>query len=537
MAIFMVHLLLLSAVVIFASVFLNRVSNKLGIPMLLAFILLGMGFGSDGLLKISFSDYHITEDICTVALIFIMFYGGFSTNWKQARPVAVKAGLLSSLGVLITTLLTGLFTHIVLDCSWELSFLMGAVVGSTDAASVFSVLRSRKLNLRDNTASLLEVESGSNDPFAYMLTIIFIAMLQGENNLSAAWLLVLAQVGFGLLFGFAVAYAARFALRHFQFGDPGFTMVLVVGLAIVAYALPAAINGNGYLATYITGIILGNTRFKDKRIVSHFFDGMTSLMQIIIFFVLGLLSTPHKLPEVALPALAILLFLTFVARPAAVFALLAPFKNSTREQKYLVSFAGLRGAASIVFAILAVVGTETGEIVFHVTFFIVLVSILVQGSFLPLVSRKLGMIDDSNDVMKTFTDYTDEVPVQFIQFHIPPEHPWIGMKLMDIAFPPETLVVLREHGCERAVPNGQTILEEGDRLILSAKRGSEVKGLQLSEVTVQPGDEYEGNMLKEISLESDQLIVMIQRGSQVVIPQGNTVLETDDVLVINRIEA
>ncbi len=533
----MVNLLLLSAVVIFASVFLNRVSNKLGIPMLLAFILLGMGFGSDGLLKISFSDYHITEDICTVALIFIMFYGGFSTNWKQARPVAVKAGLLASLGVLITALLTGLCAHVVLNCSWPLSFLMGAVVSSTDAASVFSVLRSRKLNLRDNTASLLEMESGSNDPFAYMLTIIFIAMLQGENNQGFTWLMVLAQVGFGLVFGFAVAYAARFALRRFHFGDAGFTMVLIVGLALLAYALPTAVHGNGYLATYIAGIMLGNTRFKDKRVVSHFFDGLTSLMQIIIFFLLGLLSTPHKLLEVALPALGILLFLTFAARPVAVFALLAPFPGSSREQKYLVSFAGLRGAASIVFAILAVVGTETGEIVFHVTFFIVLVSILVQGSLLPLASRRLGMIDDSNDVLKTFTDYTDEVPVQFIQFHIPTGHPWVGKTLKEIAFPPETLVVLREHGRERNVPNGQTVLEEGNRLVLSAKRGSEVKGIQLSEVTVQAGDEYEGRALREIHLESDQLIIMIQRDSQVVIPQGDTMLKTGDVLVINRIEA
>ena len=532
----MVNLLLLSAVVIFASVFLNRVSNKLGIPMLLAFILLGMGFGSDGLLKISFSDYRITEDICTVALILIMFYGGFSTNWKQARPAALKAGLLSSLGVLVTAFLTGLFAHSILGWGWELSFLMGAVVGSTDAASVFSVLRSRKLNLRDNTASLLEVESGSNDPFAYMLTLIFITMLRGEIDLGATGLLILAQVGFGLFFGFGVAYAARFALRRFHFGDAGFTMVLLVGLALLAYALPAAVNGNGYLSTYITGIILGNTRFKDKKTASHFFDGMTSLMQIILFFLLGLLSTPHKLPEVALPAVGILLFLTFVARPVAVFALLAPFQESTRAQKYLVSFAGLRGAASIVFAILAVVGTATGELVFHVTFFIVLVSILVQGSLLPFVSRKLEMIDDSNDVMKTFTDYTDEVPVQFIQFHIPTGHPWIGKTLQDIAFPPETLVVLREHGSERDVPNGQTVLEEGDRLVLSAKQGSEVKGIQLSEVTVQVGDEWAGRTLREIPLERDQLIILIRRGSQVVIPQGNTLLAAGDVLVINRIE-
>lgn len=533
----MVNLLLLSAVVIFASVFLNRVSNKLGFPMLLAFILLGMAFGSDGLVKISFSNFRMTEDICTVALIFIMFYGGFSTNWRQARPIAVKAGILSSLGVLVTSLLTGVFTHFVLGCDWALSFLTGAVVGSTDAASVFSVLRSRKLNLRDNTASLLEVESGSNDPFAYMMTVLFIGILQGQGSWGSMSLLILAQIGFGLFFGFAIAWAGRYLLRRFHIGDPGFTMVFMVGVALLAYALPSAVNGNGYLSTYIAGIILGNMRFKDKKILVNFFDGMTSLMQMLIFFLLGLLSTPSHLPEVALPALGIMLFLTFVARPAAVFLLLAPFKESTWQQKLLLSFAGLRGAASIVFAIMAVMGTKTGDMIFHITFFIVLVSILFQGSLLPLVSRKLDMIDDNSDVMKTFTDYTNEMPVQFVRFAIPQNHQWAGMRLMDVVFPPETLVVLLEHGCERIVPNGNTVLEAGDRLTLSAKTGGDIKGVQLSELEVQPDDEYSGRRIMDLPPDPDWLVILIKRGDQVVIPRGSTRIQTGDILVVNHMSA
>ena len=270
--------LLITAVVIFACVFLSKVSSRLGIPMLLAFILLGMLFGSDGILKIPFDNYAFAEQICTVALIFIMFYGGFGTNWQQAKSVAVKAGLLSTAGVVITAALTGVFCHYALHIAWVESMLIGALIGSTDAASVFSVLRSKRLSLRYNTASLLEVESGSNDPCAYMLTVTFIAIAQGSASGGQIGLLIVKQMLFGILFGGLIAAAAVLLLKKIKFSTAGFDMVFVVGIAVIGYALPAVFGGNGFLSVYIVGIVLGNTEIRNKRNLVNFFDGLTGLM-------------------------------------------------------------------------------------------------------------------------------------------------------------------------------------------------------------------------------------------------------------------
>lgn len=320
-----VYLLLITAV-IFACVLLNKVSNKLGIPTLLAFILLGMLFGSDGLLKIPFDDYSFAEQICSIALIFIMFYGGFGTNWKSARPVAAKAILLSSLGVVFTAGLTALFCRFALHIDWLESLLIGSVISSTDAASVFAVLRSRNLNLKYHTASLLEVESGSNDPFSYMLTAVCISAIQGKGGVRQFLLMLFLQIVLGLVFGFAVSWISVRLLKRVRFSGDGFDAVFVVAVALLAYAAPAVLGGNGYLSAYIVGIMLGNADIRNKRNLVHFFDGITGLMQMLIFFLLGLLSFPSKLPQVALPALLIALFLTFIARPLAVLPILSPFR-------------------------------------------------------------------------------------------------------------------------------------------------------------------------------------------------------------------
>ena len=449
--------LLITAVVIFACVFLSKVSSRLGIPMLLAFILLGMLFGSDGILKIPFDNYAFAEQICTVALIFIMFYGGFGTNWQQAKSVAVKAGLLSTAGVVITTALTGVFCHYALHIAWVESMLIGALIGSTDAASVFSVLRSKRLSLRYNTASLLEVESGSNDPCAYMLTVTFIAIAQGSASGGQIGLLIVKQMLCGILFGGLFAAAAV------------------------------------------------------------------------------LLAFPSRLPQVVLPALLIAVFLTFVARPVAVALVLTPFKGKISQQ-LLVSWAGLRGAASIVFAIMAEMAVETENDVFHIVFMIVLFSILLQGSLLPLVAKKLDMIDEKGDVMKTFNDYSDEVPVQFIQLSIPKSHHWCGKTLKELTLPPETLVVLLKRNGENIIPNGDTRLLENDVLVLSATSPDHVEGVSLVEIYVDENSKYNGKLLSEIPKKENTLVIMIQRGEQVIIPHGNIRLESGDMLVVSKTE-
>ena len=505
--------LLITAVVIFACVFLSKVSSRLGIPMLLAFILLGMLFGSDGILKIPFDNYAFAEQICTVALIFIMFYGGFGTNWQQAKSVAVKAGLLSTAGVVITAALTGVFCHYALHIAWVESMLIGALIGSTDAASVFSVLRSKRLSL----------------------TVTFIAIAQGSASGGQIGLLIVKQMLFGILFGGLIAAAAVLLLKKIKFSTAGFDMVFVVGIAVIGYALPAVFGGNGFLSVYIVGIVLGNTEIRNKRNLVNFFDGLTGLMQMLIFFLLGLLAFPSRLPQVVLPALLIAVFLTFVARPVAVALVLTPFKGKISQQ-LLVSWAGLRGAASIVFAIMAEMAVETENDVFHIVFMIVLFSILLQGSLLPLVAKKLDMIDEKGDVMKTFNDYSDEVPVQFIQLSIPKSHHWCGKTLKELTLPPETLVVLLKRNGENIIPNGDTRLLENDVLVLSATSPDHVEGVSLVEIYVDENSKYNGKLLSEIPKKENTLVIMIQRGEQVIIPHGNIRLESGDMLVVSKTE-
>lgn len=276
--------LLVCAIVIVLCVVLNNVSNKIGIPMLLAFILLGMAFGSDGIVKIPFDNFAITESICTVALIFIMFYGGFGTRWKEAKPVVVKAGLLSTVGVVITAGITGLFCHYVLKMPMALGFLVGAVLSSTDAASVFSILRSRKLGLKYNTASLLEIESGSNDPCSYMLTVIMIAVIEGTASGGQIIYMVFAQLVYGAAIGAAIAISAVWLMKRFRTSTDGFDTLFVLAVALFSYAIPNLVGGNGYLSTYIVGIVLGNANIRGKKTLVPFFDGVNNLMQIIISF-------------------------------------------------------------------------------------------------------------------------------------------------------------------------------------------------------------------------------------------------------------
>jgi cell volume regulation protein A len=296
------------------------------------------------------------------------------------------------------------------------------------------------------------------------------------------------------------------------------------------------LGGNGYLSAYIVGIILGNRPIKNKKALVHFFDGVTGLMQMLIFFLLGLLSFPSQLPKVALPALWIALFLTFIARPIAVFLLMKPFRCKWNQQLF-ISWGGLRGAASIVFAAMANISpVSTSYDVFHITFFIVLFSILIQGSLIPYMAKKLDMIDADEDVLKTFTDYTEDMPVQYIQFTIKKGHPWLGNKIEDILLPPETLLILLIRGTQNIVPKGGTVVEEGDTLILSAKEWVNTEDVKLSEILLRKGHEWVGKAISEISLEQDKLIIMILRSDEIIIPRGQDILQENDILVMNEMQ-
>lgn len=525
-------ILLVIAALIVACILCNKLSSRIGVPMLLAFILLGMLCGSDGLFRISFENFEFAEQSCSIALIFIIFYGGFGTKWQEAKRVSAQSVLLSSAGVILTSLLTGLFCHYALGFDWLEGMLIGSVLGSTDAASVFSILRSKKLNLKFGTASMLELESGSNDPWAYTLTVILLSVMNGKNSGGAIAYTIFAQIAYGVAAGVVIAVAASWVFRHFQFGTDGFDMIFAVAVAVLSYALPAVFGGNGYLSAYIVGIVLGNQKIPNKKALVHFFDGVTGLMQMLIFFLLGLLAFPSQMPGIMLPALLIALFLTFIARPAVVALLLTPFR-ARLQQQVVVAWAGLRGATSIVFAIMVTVNEAyTKNDVFHIVFCVVLFSIALQGTLLPWISRRVHMIDDRENVLKTFSDYSEETEIRLIRLAITEDHLWNGKKVRDTALPLNIRIVMLLRGKERILPKGNTELKQGDVLVLSAEGYYGEDAFTLEEMEIGIRHPWCGKSLSELTMPHESMVVMIRRGSRAMIPNGRMKIQANDVLVM-----
>ncbi|WOC32579.1 MULTISPECIES: potassium/proton antiporter [Caproicibacterium] len=471
--------ILLIALVLILCIAFSKLLFKFGIPSLLIFAILGMLFGSDGIGGLWFDNYSFAENLCEVGLAVIMFFGGFSTNWKTARKVAAPSLLLSTVGVIATTALVGVFCRYVLQMPLLESFLVGSVLSSTDAASVFSILRSRKLNLKTGLAPLLEVESGSNDPCSYMITALLLSLM-GTSQQENIPLLIAEQIGFGLLLGVGIGLLSERVLAHIHFEVMGLYPILVAGIALLSYALTETLHGNAYLAVYLTGILLGNGRTPRKRSLLRFFDSMSWVMQIFMFFTLGLLCFPSRLFQVFGISLAIFLFLTFVARPAVVFAILSFFHYSPKSMAF-VSWVGLRGAASIVFAIFAVThGTAVQNDIYHIVFFVSMFSVTIQGTFLPLIANKLDLIDDTHvNVLQTFSDYGEEITANLKRVHIDAQYPWAHKSVAEAGIPDDILLVLIQRGKEELVPNGSTEILPGDVLILSGSDFDEVPGIRL----------------------------------------------------------
>ncbi len=560
-----VYLLLLLGVVVALCIFINRVTDKLKIPSLLLFIGLGMVFGVLLRPQIgNFTDYNFGNVVCSVCLVFVIFYGGFGTNFKEAKPVAPQALLLSFAGTALTAGIVGVFVYYVFQqlpffgggIGWAESMLIGSVICSTDAASVFNILRSRRLNLKYGTSSMLEMESGSNDPMSYMLTVVFTAVIaaqygiSGSASMSAGEIagMLFSQVGFGAIFGVGFGFAGIFLLRRFS-GDGGQRgAIFIFALALITYALPTLLGeitgiswlaGNGYLGVYICGIMLGNARIPQKKDCVRFFDALTGVGQMIIFFLLGFLATPEWLirPEVLIPALLVFLFMTIIARPVTVGGLLAPFRAKW-NQIGVVSWAGLRGVASIVFAIYAI--SALGETalpydLFSIVFVIVIISILVQGTLLPLMSRKMRMLGENDDVLRTFNDYTEESDVSFVKVVVGENHPWAGKKLKQCVMPREFLVVLLLRGEEVIVPNGNTPVSAGDVLVTAAPEFENREDFGMFEEFIGKNHAWVGKRVRELELAPGTLIAMIKRGGGTVIPYGATEIAEGDSLVCIKI--
>lgn len=463
----MVELMIIGGLILLICISSSKILYRFGVPMLLIFIVLGMLFGSDGLVGIYFDNYDLTSTICSLALVFIMFYGGFGTNWNTAKKSAVPSILMSSFGVIITAGLTGLFCYFVLGTNLLEGLLIGAVAGSTDAASVFSILRSQKLNLKGTLAPLLEIESGSNDPIAYMLTIIILTLM---SNAGASLILpmLIKQIVFGLLVGSILAILAVKIMRVVNFEVEGFYTIYVTAIAILSYAISEYFGGNGFLSVYMAGIIIGNSKIPHKKSLYHFFDGVSWIMQIALFFILGLLSFPSKLPQVLGISIAISLFMMFVARPLATFIILDRFDYSNKE-KVFISWVGLRGAASIAFAIYSVTyGVNIENDLFHIIFFIALFSVGIQGTLIPAVARKLDLVDDNTPVLRTFNDYKEDKKTKILEVNIDSDNKWAGKSIMDADIPEEVLIVMIRRAEEVIVPKGSTVINIDDTLVLAA---------------------------------------------------------------------
>lgn len=458
--------LIFGASVLILCIAFSKLLYKVGIPTLLIFLSLGMLFGSDGIGKVPFSDYELAEDIASLALVFIMFFGGFGTSWKVIKPVAFKSILLSSIGTTSTAFITGFFCYYVLNFSFWEGMLIGAVLASTDAASVFSILRSRKLSLKGGTAPILEVESGSNDPFSYMLTIVIISILTGSSEISVP-ILLLKQIFFGITIGVGLGLLSSWVLRNIHFEIDSFHLIFVVAIAILGYSISDIIGGNGFLSVYITGLIIGSSKIYRRKSLSSFFDGISWLMQIMLFFMLGLLSFPSQLPDVAITGTLIAIFMMLIARPISVFLILSFFKTPINQQLF-ISFVGIRGAASIAFSIYAVTSSAQLSDIFHIVFIVVLFSIIIQGSFIPLVAKKLNMLAvDPTHSLKSLSDMEDETYNELLEFTITENHKWANKKIVDIEIPKDILIVMIKRGKDIVAPKGQTILLPNDKLVLS----------------------------------------------------------------------
>lgn len=460
-----VPIVLATAILLLASVLASKAA-RLGVPALLLFILVGMLAGSEGPGGIHFDDPALAQGLGVVALAFILFGGGLSTRWDDVRPVVPRGLALATVGVLLTAGLTGLFAWLVVGLPLMQSLLLGGIVSSTDAAAVFGVLRSRSVALNERLRSLLEFESGSNDPMAVFLTISLVSLIAdpaasvGQVLLWFPW-----QMGAGAVFGVAMGRLMALAVNRARLDYDGLYSVLTIGLVLLTYAGAELVRANSFLAVYAAGLAMRREPFLHKRSLLRFHDGLAWLMQILMFLTLGLQVFPSQLWDVAAPGLGIALFLMFVARPLAVFATLTPTRLPWREQA-LVAWVGLRGAAPIILGTFPLVaGVPQAMLIFDVVFFIVLTSALLQGTTLTWVATKLRL-DTGGAPAADPLDLIAAAERELIELPIESASRLAGLRVMDAGLPPGALVVLINRGPNSVVPAGGTKILPGDRLIV-----------------------------------------------------------------------
>ncbi len=476
------YLLLLASILVFAAIMISKAGAKFGAPSLLLFLLLGLLVGGDGL-GIVFEDYHIAETIGHFAMTIILFTAGLKMTREEAQPIFKQGVLLSTVGVLLFMLLTGLFIFLFagkyisgIESSIIGSFLIAAIISSTDSTSVFSILRGKRINLRENLSPMLELESSSNDPMAYILTIIMVQLITGERAADVgAWGKVFTgagifvlQVVVGVAVGMAGGYLSKWLLSKIKLPNGALYSILVLSMGFFANGLAGVLHGNGLLALYITAVHIGNCKdLPHKADVHKFFDAISWLMQLMMFLMLGLLARPSTMLGEIGPALLIALFAMFLARPASVFICLAPFKQVSFKGKLLVSWVGLKGAGPILFALCPVVaGIDASSDIFNIVFLITLLSLLMQGMTLPPVARKLDLCYEEDPEVETFGLELPEEMGMMRDHVVTADDLAGGNTVREMHLPHGIRIVMVKRDGRFLVPHGSMELFEGDHLVI-----------------------------------------------------------------------
>jgi len=464
---------LATAILLLISVLASKASSRLGVPALLLFLLIGMFAGSEGPGGIEFDYPQLAQSLGVIALVFILFAGGLDTEWALVRPVLWQGLALSTVGVGLTALFVAWFASRVLNFSLYEGLLLGSIVSSTDAAAVFAVLRSRNVSLKPPLKPLLELESGSNDPMAVFLTMGFISLLTSkETGLADLLPMFLRQMSLGAVIGWIMGKTMVFAINRLQLEYDGLYPVLTFALVLLTYSLTDALGGSGFLAAYVAGLIMGNSRFVHKVSLMRFHDGVAWLMQIVMFLTLGLQVFPSGLVPIIGIGLLISLFLMLVARPLSVFLTLAFTRTSWREQT-LISWVGLRGAVPIIlgtFPILAKV--PQADTIFNVVFFIVLTSVLLQGTSLIVVARWLGL-ESSLPPMPQFSmplDSPESIRTDLTEVQIAPSSNAVGKSIVELGLPKQVVIMMIARDKHAFIPTGRSVIQPYDKLLIFADR-------------------------------------------------------------------
>jgi len=463
--------LIVGSFLLFVSILASRISTRLGIPTLLAFLAVGMLAGSDGPGGISFHNLHLAKALGVVTLTLILFSGGLDTAYEHIRPILWNGILLSTAGVLATAFSIGYFIYLVTDFSLIEGLLVGSIISSTDAAAVFSILRSRNIYLKHHLAPTLELESGSNDVMAYFLMLFFTGLLRQDGTITVASALPMffKEMVIGGLVGFVVGKAMLWVVNRTQLVNEALYPGLTLSMILFTYSATNFIHGSGFLAVYIAALMLGSQEFLYKKSLIRFYDGITWLMQVAMFIVLGLLVYPKRLIPVAGVGLLISLVLMFVARPLGVFLSLSFFKGVNRQQKLFISWVGLRGAVPIVFATYPLLeGVDRSDTIFHIVFFIVLTSILFQGTTLYPVAQWLQLEGKAPRQKKQAIKLSEEVKSELLELIVPEHAVAAGKPIVDLGLPKASLVVLISRGEHYLTPRGNTVIEAGDKLMVMA---------------------------------------------------------------------